>query len=310
MEKISHKKPNVTVNPDEVSAASAVGTAFACRLPGWSALTCFACPCARPAWQCPQPHALRRLPLLLSSPLSPRTPHPSRLSAQVVALGAAVQGGVLAGEVSDIVLLDVTPLSLGLETLGGVATKVIPRNTTLPTSKNEIFSTAADGQSSVEINVLQVRAEPTLSPQGMASRAGRRPLAVLWLLLKAAGLLKATALRLLIHSRLPALPLDHCRASASLLVTTSLWAPSAWTASPLLPAACPRLRYAPGCTGLCLAGLAGQWRGCVKHRGPGVSRTPGRAGHHSRHHTLQPAIHLTLTHHHRPTPTPTPTGAV
>lgn len=74
---------------------------------------------------------------------------------EVVALGAAVQGGVLAGEVSDIVLLDVTPLSLGLETLGGVATKVIPRNTTLPTSKNEIFSTAADNQSSVEINVLQ-----------------------------------------------------------------------------------------------------------------------------------------------------------
>ncbi|KFM24329.1 Stromal 70 kDa heat shock-related protein, chloroplastic [Auxenochlorella protothecoides] len=74
---------------------------------------------------------------------------------EVVALGAAVQGGVLAGEVSDIVLLDVTPLSLGLETLGGVATKVIPRNTTLPTSKTETFSTAADSQSSVEINVLQ-----------------------------------------------------------------------------------------------------------------------------------------------------------
>lgn len=74
---------------------------------------------------------------------------------EVVALGAAVQGGVLAGEVSDIVLLDVTPLSLGLETLGGVATKVIPRNTTLPTSKTEVFSTAADNQSSVEINVLQ-----------------------------------------------------------------------------------------------------------------------------------------------------------
>ena len=74
---------------------------------------------------------------------------------EVVALGAAVQAGVLSGEVSDLVLLDVTPLSLGLETLGGVMTKLIPRNTTLPTTKSEVFSTAADGQTSVEINVLQ-----------------------------------------------------------------------------------------------------------------------------------------------------------
>jgi molecular chaperone DnaK len=74
---------------------------------------------------------------------------------EVVAVGAAVQAGVLSGEVKDILLLDVTPLSLGVETLGGVMTKLIERNTTIPTRKSEIFSTAADGQSQVEIHVLQ-----------------------------------------------------------------------------------------------------------------------------------------------------------
>lgn len=74
---------------------------------------------------------------------------------EVVAIGAAVQAGVLAGEVKDILLLDVTPLSLGVETLGGVMTKIIPRNTTVPTKKSEVFSTAVDGQSNVEIHVLQ-----------------------------------------------------------------------------------------------------------------------------------------------------------
>lgn len=74
---------------------------------------------------------------------------------EVVALGAAIQAGVLSGEVKDIVLLDVTPLSLGIETLGGVFTKLIERNTTIPTSKSQIFSTAADNQTSVEIHVLQ-----------------------------------------------------------------------------------------------------------------------------------------------------------
>ena len=74
---------------------------------------------------------------------------------EVVAVGAAIQGGVLAGEVKDVVLLDVTPLSLGVETLGGVTTTLIPRNTTIPTKKSEIFSTAADNQPSVDIHVLQ-----------------------------------------------------------------------------------------------------------------------------------------------------------
>jgi molecular chaperone DnaK len=84
-----------------------------------------------------------------------REPHKGVNPDEVVGLGAAVQAGVLAGEVKDVLLLDVTPLSLGIETLGGVMTRLIDRNTTIPTRKSEIFSTAADNQTSVEIHVLQ-----------------------------------------------------------------------------------------------------------------------------------------------------------
>ena len=84
-----------------------------------------------------------------------KAPHQGVNPDEVVAIGAAVQAGVLGGDVKDILLLDVTPLSLGIETLGSVFTKLIPRNTTIPTRKSEIFSTAADGQTSVEVHVLQ-----------------------------------------------------------------------------------------------------------------------------------------------------------
>jgi len=84
-----------------------------------------------------------------------KEPHKGVNPDEVVAIGAAIQAGVIGGDVSDVVLLDVTPLTLGLETLGGVRTPLIERNTTIPTSKSQIFSTAADNQTQVEINVLQ-----------------------------------------------------------------------------------------------------------------------------------------------------------
>ncbi len=84
-----------------------------------------------------------------------KEPHRGVNPDEVVALGAAIQAGVLRGEVKDVLLLDVTPLTLGIETLGGVSTPLIPRNTTIPTSKSQVFSTAADNQSQVEIHVLQ-----------------------------------------------------------------------------------------------------------------------------------------------------------
>ncbi len=93
-----------------------------------------------------------------------KEPHKGVNPDEVVAIGAAVQAGVLKGDVKDILLLDVTPLTLGVETLGGIVQKMIERNTTIPTKKSEIFTTAADGQTQVEINVLQGEAETVMSP--------------------------------------------------------------------------------------------------------------------------------------------------
>jgi len=84
-----------------------------------------------------------------------KEPHKGVNPDEVVAVGAAIQAGVLGGEVKDVLLLDVTPLSLGIETLGGVMTRLIDRNTTIPTSKSQVFSTASDNQSQVEVHVLQ-----------------------------------------------------------------------------------------------------------------------------------------------------------
>ena len=100
---------------------------------------------------------MTRMPLVLKTvkELFGKEPNLTVNPDEVVALGAAVQAGVLQGDVKDVLLLDVTPLTLGIETLGGVMTPLIERNTTIPTSKSQIFSTAADGQTSVEIHVLQ-----------------------------------------------------------------------------------------------------------------------------------------------------------
>ena len=97
---------------------------------------------------------------------------------EVVAVGAAIQGGVLKGDVKDVLLLDVTPLTLGIETAGGVVTKMIPRNTTIPSKKSQVFSTCSDNQPACEIKVLQGERAfaATTRPSGPSiSTASRRP---------------------------------------------------------------------------------------------------------------------------------------
>src|SRR5436309_11641889 len=105
-----------------------------------------------------------------------KDPHKGVNPDEVVAVGAAIQGGVLKGEVKDVLLLDVTPLSLGIETKGGVMTRLIERNTTIPTRKTEVFSTAEDNQPSVLVHVLQAsrRWRPTTRRSASLGWSGSR----------------------------------------------------------------------------------------------------------------------------------------